>query len=240
MISANGYRSRHSQPEWGYALEPTQWTEYSIHTMDPDNLELTLEFFEVMCSSGAVFFFLWNFLKPDKKSSLYEVGSKCLFFSFLAFFTELTLISMLCNYGNHSKIYLDFILYRINWFVNNVFAGGSEQARRPRRCSSRTCRHRLPPFLFFPGEWQRQRRSDTSNNESKFQTDHWESERWEFTLKDKHHANKAQRTAPAFECLHYWTVQLPFYTVLLLLCCSWLFGDSTNPGPGLWHELLFC
>lgn len=106
MISANGYRSRHSQPEWGYALEPTQWTEYSIHTMDPDNLELTLEFFEVMCSSDAVFFFLWNFLKPDKKSSLYEVGSKCLFFSFLAFFTELTLISMLCNYGNHSKIYL--------------------------------------------------------------------------------------------------------------------------------------
>ncbi|XP_034435629.1 glycerophosphocholine phosphodiesterase GPCPD1 [Hippoglossus hippoglossus] len=46
MISANGYRSRHSQPECGYALEPSQWTEYSIHTMDPDNLELTFEFFE--------------------------------------------------------------------------------------------------------------------------------------------------------------------------------------------------
>ncbi|XP_053192796.1 glycerophosphocholine phosphodiesterase GPCPD1 isoform X1 [Scomber japonicus] len=46
MISANGYKSRHSQPECGYALEPTQWTEYSIHTMDPDNLELTFEFFE--------------------------------------------------------------------------------------------------------------------------------------------------------------------------------------------------
>uniref|UniRef100_A0A669F8V4 Glycerophosphocholine phosphodiesterase 1 n=1 Tax=Oreochromis niloticus TaxID=8128 RepID=A0A669F8V4_ORENI len=46
MISANGYKSRHSQPECGYALEPSQWTEYSIHTMDPDNLELTFEFFE--------------------------------------------------------------------------------------------------------------------------------------------------------------------------------------------------
>uniref|UniRef100_A0A8C6TVQ0 Glycerophosphocholine phosphodiesterase 1 n=1 Tax=Neogobius melanostomus TaxID=47308 RepID=A0A8C6TVQ0_9GOBI len=46
MITASGYKSRHSQPECGYALEPLRWTEYSIHTMDPDNLELTLEFFE--------------------------------------------------------------------------------------------------------------------------------------------------------------------------------------------------
>ncbi|XP_034382982.1 glycerophosphocholine phosphodiesterase GPCPD1 isoform X2 [Cyclopterus lumpus] len=46
MISANGYKSRHSQPECGYALEPSQWTEYSIHSMDPYNLELTFEFFE--------------------------------------------------------------------------------------------------------------------------------------------------------------------------------------------------
>lgn len=48
VISANGYKSRHSQPECGYALDPSQWTEYSIHTMDPDNLELTFEFFEVI------------------------------------------------------------------------------------------------------------------------------------------------------------------------------------------------
>lgn len=47
MISASGYKSRHTQPECGYALEPSRWTEYSIHTMDPDNLELTFEFFEV-------------------------------------------------------------------------------------------------------------------------------------------------------------------------------------------------
>lgn len=48
MISANGYKSRHTQPECGYALEPSRWTEYSIHTMEPDNLELTFEFFEVI------------------------------------------------------------------------------------------------------------------------------------------------------------------------------------------------
>lgn len=47
MITAGGYKSRHSQPEDGYALEPMQWTEYSIQTMDPDNLELTFQFFEV-------------------------------------------------------------------------------------------------------------------------------------------------------------------------------------------------
>lgn len=47
MISASGYKSRHTQPECGYALEPPRWTEYSILTMDPDNLELTFEFFEV-------------------------------------------------------------------------------------------------------------------------------------------------------------------------------------------------
>lgn len=47
MMDINGYKSRHSQPECGYALEPPRWTEYSILTMDPDNLELTFEFFEV-------------------------------------------------------------------------------------------------------------------------------------------------------------------------------------------------
>uniref|UniRef100_A0A3Q4N425 Glycerophosphocholine phosphodiesterase 1 n=1 Tax=Neolamprologus brichardi TaxID=32507 RepID=A0A3Q4N425_NEOBR len=54
MISANGYKSRHSQPECGYALELSQWTEYSIHTMDPDNLELTFEFFEEDLSEHVV------------------------------------------------------------------------------------------------------------------------------------------------------------------------------------------
>ncbi|XP_055362424.1 glycerophosphocholine phosphodiesterase GPCPD1 isoform X2 [Betta splendens] len=54
MISANGFKSRHSQPECGYALEPSRWTEYSIHTMDPDNLELTFEFFEEDLSEHVV------------------------------------------------------------------------------------------------------------------------------------------------------------------------------------------
>ncbi|XP_026886276.2 glycerophosphocholine phosphodiesterase GPCPD1 isoform X3 [Electrophorus electricus] len=54
MISDSGYKSRHSQPECGYALEPTQWTEYSIHTMDPDNLELIFEFFEEDLSEKVV------------------------------------------------------------------------------------------------------------------------------------------------------------------------------------------
>ncbi|XP_072437544.1 glycerophosphocholine phosphodiesterase GPCPD1 isoform X1 [Chiloscyllium punctatum] len=46
LISDNGYKSRHSQPECGYALDPSQWTEYSIQTMEPDNLELIFDFFE--------------------------------------------------------------------------------------------------------------------------------------------------------------------------------------------------
>ncbi|XP_067845524.1 glycerophosphocholine phosphodiesterase GPCPD1 isoform X2 [Heptranchias perlo] len=46
LISNNGYKSRHSQPDCGYALEPGQWTEYSIQTMEPDNLELIFDFFE--------------------------------------------------------------------------------------------------------------------------------------------------------------------------------------------------
>lgn len=55
MINNDGYKSRHSQPECGYALEPSQWTEYSIHTMDPDNLELIFEFFEVSEKRNSLF-----------------------------------------------------------------------------------------------------------------------------------------------------------------------------------------
>lgn len=54
LITANDYKSRHSQPECGYALEPSRWTEYSIHTMDPDNLELVFEFFEEDLSEHVV------------------------------------------------------------------------------------------------------------------------------------------------------------------------------------------
>ncbi|XP_010221559.1 PREDICTED: glycerophosphocholine phosphodiesterase GPCPD1 [Tinamus guttatus] len=46
LISNNEYKSRHSQPECGYALQPDRWTEYTIQTMEPDNLELNFDFFE--------------------------------------------------------------------------------------------------------------------------------------------------------------------------------------------------
>ncbi|XP_053140793.1 glycerophosphocholine phosphodiesterase GPCPD1 isoform X2 [Hemicordylus capensis] len=45
-ISENEFKSRHSQPECGYAVQPQKWTEYSIQTMEPDNLELIFDFFE--------------------------------------------------------------------------------------------------------------------------------------------------------------------------------------------------
>uniref|UniRef100_H3BBZ7 Glycerophosphocholine phosphodiesterase GPCPD1 n=1 Tax=Latimeria chalumnae TaxID=7897 RepID=H3BBZ7_LATCH len=54
LISNNEYRSRHSQPECGYALHPDQWMEYSIQTMEPDNLELIFEFFEENMSETVV------------------------------------------------------------------------------------------------------------------------------------------------------------------------------------------
>lgn len=47
VISDTEFKSRHSQPDCGYALQPDRWTEYSIHTMEPDNLELIFDFFEV-------------------------------------------------------------------------------------------------------------------------------------------------------------------------------------------------
>ncbi|XP_061063897.1 glycerophosphocholine phosphodiesterase GPCPD1 isoform X5 [Eubalaena glacialis] len=46
LISDNEFKCRHSQPECGYGLQPDRWTEYSIQTMEPDNLELIFDFFE--------------------------------------------------------------------------------------------------------------------------------------------------------------------------------------------------
>ncbi|XP_041420265.1 glycerophosphocholine phosphodiesterase GPCPD1 isoform X1 [Xenopus laevis] len=54
LISNTEYKSRHSQPECGYALQPDRWTEFSIHTMDPDNLELLFDFFEEELSEAVV------------------------------------------------------------------------------------------------------------------------------------------------------------------------------------------
>jgi len=47
LISDNEFKCSHSQPECGYGLQPDRWTEYSIQTMEPDNLELIFDFFEV-------------------------------------------------------------------------------------------------------------------------------------------------------------------------------------------------
>lgn len=54
LISNTEFKSRHSQPECGYALQPDRWTEFSIHTTEPDNLELLFDFFEEELSEAVV------------------------------------------------------------------------------------------------------------------------------------------------------------------------------------------
>ncbi|MEJ1278790.1 glycerophosphocholine phosphodiesterase 1 [Cricetulus griseus] len=54
LISNNEFKCRHSQPECGYGLQPDRWTEYSIQTMEPDNLELIFDFFEEDLSEHVV------------------------------------------------------------------------------------------------------------------------------------------------------------------------------------------
>uniref|UniRef100_A0A8D0KP85 Glycerophosphocholine phosphodiesterase GPCPD1 n=1 Tax=Salvator merianae TaxID=96440 RepID=A0A8D0KP85_SALMN len=54
LISDNEFKSRHSQPECGYGLQPDRWTEYSIQTMEPDNLELIFDFFEEDLSEAVI------------------------------------------------------------------------------------------------------------------------------------------------------------------------------------------
>lgn len=51
VVSDTEFKSRLTQPECGYALQPDRWTEYSIRTMEPDNLELIFDFFEVRRTS---------------------------------------------------------------------------------------------------------------------------------------------------------------------------------------------
>ncbi|XP_040285700.1 glycerophosphocholine phosphodiesterase GPCPD1 isoform X1 [Bufo bufo] len=54
LISNTEFVSRYSQPECGYALQPDRWTEFSVHTMEPDNLELLFDFFEEDLSETVV------------------------------------------------------------------------------------------------------------------------------------------------------------------------------------------
>ncbi|NWW02394.1 GPCP1 phosphodiesterase, partial [Oreocharis arfaki] len=46
LISDSDCKCRHSQPDCGYVLQPDRWIEYTIQTMEPDNLELIFDFFE--------------------------------------------------------------------------------------------------------------------------------------------------------------------------------------------------
>nr|XP_056712233.1 glycerophosphocholine phosphodiesterase GPCPD1 [Euleptes europaea] len=74
VISDTEFQSRHSQPECGYALQPDRWTEYSILTMEPDNLELIFDFFEEELSEAVI--------QGDALPG--HVGSACLLSSTIA------------------------------------------------------------------------------------------------------------------------------------------------------------
>ncbi|XP_042304425.1 glycerophosphocholine phosphodiesterase GPCPD1 isoform X1 [Sceloporus undulatus] len=74
LISDNEFKSRHSQPECGYGLQPDRWTEYSIQTMEPDNLELIFDFFEEDLSEAVI--------QGDTLPG--HVGSACLLSSTIA------------------------------------------------------------------------------------------------------------------------------------------------------------
>ncbi|XP_054831794.1 glycerophosphocholine phosphodiesterase GPCPD1 isoform X2 [Eublepharis macularius] len=74
VISDTQFQSRHSQPECGYALQPDRWTEYSILTMEPDNLELIFDFFEEDLSEAVI--------QGDALPG--HVGSACLLSSTIA------------------------------------------------------------------------------------------------------------------------------------------------------------
>ncbi|KAJ8785365.1 hypothetical protein J1605_007312 [Eschrichtius robustus] len=73
LISDNEFKCRHSQPECGYGLQPDRWTEYSIQTMEPDNLELIFDFFE-----GAAFVEFDVHLSKDFVPVVYHDLTCCL------------------------------------------------------------------------------------------------------------------------------------------------------------------
>uniref|UniRef100_A0A8C9EJG3 Glycerophosphocholine phosphodiesterase 1 n=1 Tax=Pavo cristatus TaxID=9049 RepID=A0A8C9EJG3_PAVCR len=74
LISNNEYKCRHSQPDCGYALQSDRWLEYTIQTMEPDNLELIFDFFEEDLSEKVV--------QDDEHPG--HVGSACLLSSTIA------------------------------------------------------------------------------------------------------------------------------------------------------------
>ncbi|KAM6954749.1 glycerophosphocholine phosphodiesterase GPCPD1 isoform 1-T3 [Aplochiton taeniatus] len=120
IISSDGYKSRHSQPECGYALEPSQWTEYSIHTMDPDNLELTFEFFEENMGEHVV--------EGDAQPG--HVGTACLLSSSFLETGQDAGVSTLPIMGRNSrqtlgKVRVDYLVIRpipgLQWNMSSCF-----------------------------------------------------------------------------------------------------------------------
>lgn len=149
MISDSGYKSRHSQPECGYALEPSQWTEYSIHTMDPDNLVLTFEFFEVRKS-----LVLFN------RKILSTIALQSILMEFLNLFTFIL---------HESFWWLVIVMSHL------CCLGGLEWDRGSGWCPSRSRGHRMPLIVLFCGEWQRSGCGHPTYHEPKCQTDYWKS-----------------------------------------------------------------
>ncbi|XP_021394292.1 glycerophosphocholine phosphodiesterase GPCPD1 isoform X1 [Lonchura striata] len=107
LISDDDYKCRHSQPECGYALQPDRWLEYTIQTMEPDNLELIFDFFEEDLSEKVV--------QGDVLPG--HVGSACLLSSTIAELGKsagvLTLAIMSRNPRKTiGKVRVDYIIIR--------------------------------------------------------------------------------------------------------------------------------
>ncbi|NXQ41671.1 GPCP1 phosphodiesterase, partial [Catharus fuscescens] len=107
LISNDDYKCRHSQPDCGYALQPDRWLEYTIQTMEPDNLELIFDFFEEDLSEKVV--------QDDVLPG--HVGSACLLSSTIAELGKsagiLTLAIMSRNPRKTiGKVRVDYIIIR--------------------------------------------------------------------------------------------------------------------------------
>ncbi|XP_005019172.1 glycerophosphocholine phosphodiesterase GPCPD1 isoform X1 [Anas acuta] len=107
LITNNEYKCRHSQPDCGYALQPDRWIEYTIQTMEPDNLELIFDFFEEDLSEKV--------LQDDELPG--HVGSACLLSSTIAEFGKSAGILTLAIMGRNprktiGKVRVDYIIIK--------------------------------------------------------------------------------------------------------------------------------
>uniref|UniRef100_A0A8C2T012 Glycerophosphocholine phosphodiesterase 1 n=1 Tax=Coturnix japonica TaxID=93934 RepID=A0A8C2T012_COTJA len=107
LISNNEYKCRHTQPDCGYALQSDRWLEYTIQTMEPDNLELIFDFFEEDLSEKVV--------QDDEHPG--HVGSACLLSSTIAESGKSAGILTLAIMGRNSrktigKVRVDYIVIK--------------------------------------------------------------------------------------------------------------------------------